>query len=166
MRLLVGARPEIDVFVIVVLTVELKRARLGPGGDDQVVGLLIALVREGRVEACDMVFGADAAYEAGDDAPARQVVEHREFFGDEQRIVHQRQRAPEDRDLHPLGALDQGAGDQVRRRHHAVGGLVMLVHRDRIKAELFGGGQLIDVGLVFIGAFDRVIQAVGQDHPG
>ena len=74
-----------------------------------------------------MIFGADAAHEARDQPPAGDVVEHREFFRDDQRIVEQRQRAAEHRDLGLLGAARERAGHHAGRRHQAVGGLVMLV---------------------------------------
>src|SRR5581483_4464381 len=105
-------------------------ARLGPGLYDQVVRLLVALVREERINAGGVIFVADAAHEAGDDAAARQIVEHGELFGDVDRVVHQRQRAADDGDLGLAGPSDQIGGDQVRRRHHAVGGLVVLVDSD------------------------------------
>jgi hypothetical protein len=107
-----------------------------------------------------MVFRADAAYEAGDDPAFRQVVEHRKFFGDIDRVVHQRQGAAEDRDLHSFGALDQRAGDQVGRRHQAVGGLVMLVDPDGVEAEFLGIDQRIDMAVVFLGAEHRVVHVV------
>jgi hypothetical protein len=81
----------------------LERTRFGPGADDQVVRFGVALLRLRRVDPHRVIFGADAAHEAGDEAAARQVVEHRVFFRDHQRIVEQRQGAAENRDL---GALD------------------------------------------------------------
>ena len=128
--------------------------------------LVEALVREIGIGARRVVFRADAAHEAGDDAALRQIVEHRELFRDVDRVVHQRQGAAEDRDLDRLGALDQRAGDQVGRRHQAVGGLVMLVDADRIEAELLGIDERVDVARVFLGALDRVVEAVRQHHPG
>ena len=61
-----------------------------------------------------MIFGADAAHEAGDDAAVRDVVEHRVFFRDIQRIVDQRQRAAEDRDLHVAVARALDQDDAIR----------------------------------------------------
>ena len=63
------------------------------------MGLVEAAVRLRRIDAGGMVLGADAAHEAGDQAPAADVVEHGEFLGDRQRIVEQRQGAAEHRDL-------------------------------------------------------------------
>jgi len=42
----------------------------------------------------------------------------------------------------------EGAGDDIGRRHQAVGGLVMFVDTDAVKAEFVGVGQGIDVALV------------------
>ena len=98
--------------------------------------------------------------------PSRQVVEHRELFRDVDRVVHQRQRAADDRDLGLAGARDQVRRDQVRRRHHAVGGLVVLVDRDDVEAELLGIDQLVDVGLVLVGALLRIVELVRQHDPG
>ena len=164
-RRLVGPRPQIDVVQAEMIAVEGERAGLGPRPDDQIVRLVEALVREIGVGAGGVVFRADAAHEAGDDPAFRQIVEHREFFSDVDRVVHQRQGTAEDRDLYPLGALDQRAGDQVRRRHQPIRGLMMLVDADRIEAELLGIDQRIDVAGVFLGALDRVVEAVRQYHP-
>jgi hypothetical protein len=147
------------------LALEREWAGLGPGLHDQVVRLLEALVGEERIDAGRMVFVADAAHETGDDAAARQVVEHRELFGDVNRVVHQRQRAADDGDLGLAGARDQVGRDQIWRRHQAVGGLVVLVHRDDVEAELLRVDQLVDVGLVFVGALLWIVQRVRQHHP-
>ena len=81
-RLLDGARPDIDIAVIVVLTLERKRARTCPGLNDQVVGFVHTLAAEGRIDVIAEVLHACAAYEAGDDAPAAEYVEHSNLFSD------------------------------------------------------------------------------------
>src|SRR6266849_8884306 len=98
------------------IALELERSDRGPSLDDQIVCFVKALVRECGINASRMIFGADPAYEASDDAALRQDVEHRELFGNVDRVADDRQRAAEDGDLDRLGALDQRAGDQVRRR--------------------------------------------------
>src|SRR3984957_14246343 len=95
-----------------------------------------------------MVFGANAAHEAGNDAALRKVVEHRELFRDVNRVVHERQRAAENRNFNRLRPLNERAGDQVRRRHQAIGGLVMFIDPDRVKAELFGIDERIDMARI------------------
>ena len=143
-----------------------ERAGLGPGPHDQVVRLGEALLRIGRIDAGGMIFGADAAHEAGDDAAAGEVVEHRVFFGDVQRIVHQRQRAAEDGDLGVLDAARQRAGEHARHRHHAVGGLMVLVEADAVEAELVGEFHLVEIVVIELGAFLRIVMVVGERHPG
>ena len=63
---------------------------LRPGPDDQIVRLVESLVREIGVGARRVIFRADAAHKARDDAALRQIVEHRELFGDVDRVIHQR----------------------------------------------------------------------------
>src|SRR6516162_1913529 len=166
MRALIGPGPEVDVAQAEVVAVEGERTGLGPRPDDQIVRLVEALMRKIGVDTGGMVFRADAAHEAGDDPALRQDVEHRELFGYVNRVVHQRQRTAKDRDLDRLGALDQRAGDQVRRRHQAVCGLVMLVDADRIEAEFLGIDERIDVARIFLRTLDRVVELVRQYHPG
>ena len=43
---------------------------------------------------------------------------------------------------------------------------MVLVDRDDVEAELLGIDELIDVGLVLVGALLRVVQRVRQHHPG
>ncbi len=66
---LIGAGPDVDVADVEMLALERSRAGFRPCLHDQVVGLLVALVRPMRVDAGRMVFVADAAHEAGDDRP-------------------------------------------------------------------------------------------------
>ena len=166
MRRLVRPRPRVHVVEVVVLAGVLERAGLGPGADDQVVRLRKALLREARVDAHGVIFGADAAHEARDDAAAREIVEHRVFFGDHQRIVHQRQRAAEDRDLRLLDAARERARERTGRRHHAVGGLVVLVEADAVEAEPVGQLHLVEILVIELGAFFRIVVAVGIGDPG
>ena len=166
MRRLIGPRPRVHVVEVVVLADILERAGLGPGADDQVVRLGVALLRLRRIDPHRVIFGADAAHEAGDEAAARQVVEHRVFFGDHQRIVEERQRPAEDRDLGALDRAGQRAGEHARRRHHAVGGLVVLVEADAVEAEPVGQFHLVEILVIEVGALFRVVVAVGIGDPG
>ncbi len=126
----------------------------------------VALLRLRRVDAHGVIFGADAAHEAGDEAAARQVVDHRVFFGDHQRVVEQRQRAAEDRDLGALDRARQRAGQHAGRRHHAVGGLMVLVEADAVEAEPVGQLHLVEILVIELGALLRIVVAVGIGHPG
>ena len=63
----------------------------------------------GQRHAVDVVLARDAAGEAGDHAPVRQAVEHRQLFGQPQRVVD-RQQVAVDQQLEALGALRGGCG--------------------------------------------------------
>ena len=163
-RLLVWTRPRVDVRKIVVLPAPVKGARFGPCAHDQIVGFAEAFVRERRVHVPGMIFGADPAHEPRDEAAARNVVEDREFFGDHERVVHQRQRAAEHGDR-SLRAPRERARDHARRRHQAVGVLVMFVNAEAVEAELVGIFEFVEIAVVERVAFDRIVVAVGQRHP-
>src|SRR5262249_43993914 len=145
MRLLQRTGPEVDIVELVMPAVVTERPDLGPGAQNKLVRLVIAPVRMSRVDAAGEVFGADAAYEAGDDAAATEMIEHGEFLGHRHRIAYQRQRAPEDRDLRLFGRACERGRNEVGRRHQPVGGLMMLVHADAVEAEPVGELELADI---------------------
>ena len=111
-----------------------------------------------------MIFGADPAHEAGDEAAARDVVEHREFLGDHERVVHQRQRPAEHGDR-AFRAPRERTGDHARRRHQTVGVLVMFVDAETVEAGLVGKLEFVEVAVVERVPLDRIVVAVGQRHP-
>ena len=78
---------------------EREGAGLGPGLDHEIVRLLEARVREGRVGAEREIFGADAAHHAADEPPAGQHVDHRVLLGEGQRMLAQAEGVAEDGDL-------------------------------------------------------------------
>ena len=151
----------------VVLALIVERARLGPRLHDQIMGLVKPLVRIDRIDAGGMIFGADAAHEAGDDPAIRNIVEHRVFFGDIQRIVHQRQGAAEDRDFHVAvaGAINQNGRDEIGRRHHPVSGLMMLVDADAVEAALAGIDQLLDIFAIKRRPALGVVERIWEIYP-
>ena len=97
--------------------------------------------------------------------PPRHHVEHGELLGHAQRRVVQRQGVADDGDLAALGPLRQGRGDEVGRRHQAVGVLVVLVDADAVEAQLVGVGQGVDVFVVELVALDRVVEACWAARP-
>jgi hypothetical protein len=76
----------------------------GPGAGDDLVGFLEAGARFRQGHVVHLVFARDAACEAGDEPPFRQAVEHCQFFGETQRLMH-RQQIAVDQELQVLGAL-------------------------------------------------------------
>ncbi len=99
MRLLQRPRPDVGVAHAEMVAFERERTGLRPGAQDQVVRLVEALARVGGIDAERQVLAADAAHEAGDDAPAREHVEHRNLLGDAQRMVAQADGVAEDGEL-------------------------------------------------------------------
>src|SRR4029079_1041812 len=57
-------------------------------------------------------------------------------------------------------------GEHARDRHHAVGGLVVLVEADAVEAELVGKLHLIEVFVIEACAFLGVVVLVRIGHPG
>ena len=98
--------------------------------------------------------------------PPRHHVEHGELLGHAQRRIVQRQGVADDGDLAPLGPLRQRPGDDVGRRHQAVGVLMMLVDADAVEAQLVGVGEGVDVFAVEFVPLDRIVERVGQPDPG
>jgi hypothetical protein len=166
MRRLVRARPGIHVFELIVLADVRERAGLGPRPHDEVVRLGVALLRIGGIDAHGMIFGPDAAHEARDHPPAREVVEDRVFLRDHERIVQERQRATEHGQLGALDAARQRAGENARDRHHAVGGLMVLVEAYAVEAELVRKLHLIEIVVIELCAFFRIVVPIGKGDPG
>jgi hypothetical protein len=166
MRVLVRARPGIDVFELIVLADIGERPRLGPCPHDEIVGFGETLLRIGRIDAHRVIFGADAAHETRDQPPAREIVEDGVFFRHHQRIVEERQRAAENGELGAFDAARQRPGENAGYRHHAVSGLVMLIEADAVEAELVGKLHLIEIVVIELGALLRIVMAVRERHPG
>src|SRR5262245_25878753 len=165
MRLLVGPRPEVDVLHLVVAAAERERPGLGPGAHDQVVRFVEAVVREGRVDAEGVVLGADAAHEAADQAPAADHVDHRVLLGDRHGMRTEGQRAAENGDLYFGSTPGKSRCRHDRRRHQAVRGLVVLVDRDHVEAELLAVLQLVEEAVVELVPLLRVEVLVRQLDP-
>jgi hypothetical protein len=126
----------------------------------------IAFLRISGIDAHGVILGADAAHETCNQPPAREVVENGIFFGDHQRIVDERQRAAENGELGALDAARKSAGEHAGDRHHAVGGLVMLVEAHSVEAEPVGELHLIEIVVIELGALARIVMAVREGDPG
>src|SRR5262252_7241699 len=88
------------------------------------------------------------------------------FFRDHQRIVEKRQRAAENGELGALDAARERAGENAGNRHHAVGGLVMLIEADAVEAKLVGQLHLIEIVVIELRALLRIVMAIRERHPG
>ena len=130
--------------------------RLGPGGHDQIVGFFEATAGFFRIDAVPNIFRRNAADEAGDQPAVAEAVDHGVFFGDAHRMIAQRQNVAEDADLYLLGFLAQRGGDQIGRRHRAVGAVVVLVEDHAVETQFLAVGHLLEVLGVVRGAFGRI----------
>ena len=126
----------------------------------------VTLLRIGRIDAHGVILGSDAAHETRNHPPAREIVEDGIFLRDHERVVEEGQRAAEDGQLGALDAARERAGKNARDRHHAVGGLVVLVEAHAVEAELVGKLHLVEIVVVELGALLRIIIAVGKGDPG
>ena len=148
MWLLHRTRPQIHIIKIIMTAMIFERPLARPRLQNQIMGFIIALVRERRVHASRVIFRPDAAHKAGDDAPARHLVEHREFLRNVDRIVHQRQRAAQYRYFSVFRCAREGGGNQVWRRHQAISCLMMLVDANAVEAQLIGQLQLANIAII------------------
>ena len=155
-------RPWIDHSVLVMVALEAERPRLRPGPGDEVVRLLEALAVEGRIDAGGELLLAAAAHEAGHQPALGDHVDHRQFFGQANRVFRQRQRIAQHDDLHLLGHAGQEGREDVGLGLHAERRVMMFVQHDAVDADLFGQHVLFDVVVVEPGALDRVEMLVGE----
>src|SRR6516165_9590214 len=65
-----------------------------------------------------------------------------------------------------LARLTLRAGENAGNRHHAVGGLMMLVEAHAVEAELVGKLHLVEIVVIELGAFLRIVMPVRERHPG
>ena len=164
MRLLVRPRPRIEEPVGVELAEEFGRPVLRPRLQDDVDQFLVPLARRRRIDRIGPVLHAGAERERDLEASVRHHVEHGVFLGQAVGIFEVRRRAPH-ADLGVAGLRNERGGDQVRRRHHAVGGVVMLVDDDGVEAELVGEHELGQIALVERMAALGIIIFVREIHP-
>ena len=162
MRVLVGLNPRVDVAIVEVLALPAERAGGGPCLDDEVVRLLEALpvVRRRRVVGDALASGA--AHPAGDQPAARDHVDHGKLLDQPQRVVPDRQNVAEQDDLGAIGGLGEDGRLDVHRAAHAEGRAVVLVEHDAVEAHLLGIDALVEVAVVEIGAYLRVIDLVAE----
>jgi hypothetical protein len=96
----------------------------------------------------DLVFTRYPAGKAGNQPSIRHAVEHRQLFGQPQRLVQWQQIAV-DQQFEPFGALRRRGRQQVWRVHQPIGRAVMLVEPDAVIAqavELFPGFEMLCIG--------------------
>ncbi len=125
---------------------------------------LVALACGRRVDRIGPVFHAGAERKCHLQSALRQHVEHGVFFGQAVWIFEVGRRAPH-ADLGVPDLRNDRRGDQVRRRHHAVRRIVMLVDDDGVEAEAVGKHELRNVLLVELMPAFGVVKFVREVDP-
>ena len=153
--------PDRDPIVSEVLPAPVEGLAGGPRLDDQIPRLAQPLPRIVERAAQRQVLLGHPAHESRDDAAARHAVEHRDLFGQPDRIVVKRGQVTEDRDLDATRALTERGRDEIRGRHQAVGFGVVLVDSDGVEPVLLVHHHLVQVLRVHLLGADRIEQPVG-----
>ena len=141
---------------------EAERACLRPCPGNQLVCFLEALPVERGIDAGGELLLAAAAHEARHQPALGDHVDHRQFFGETNRVLRQRQRIAQHDDLHLLGHAGQEGGEDVGLGLHAERRVVVLIQHDAVDADLLGQHVLLDVVVVEPGALDRIEMLVGE----
>ena len=165
MRFLKRLRPSVHIFNLVMPSIEAERPVFSPYLHYQFVSFGKTLARETRIDAERIVLGPSAYHLPRNDAASRDHVEHGYLFCDALRRIVERKRIADYGDLDPLSASSQSRGDDVGRRHVAVGGLMMLVDADAVESQLFRVFEFVEVAIVDVMAFLRVVEAVWAPYP-
>jgi hypothetical protein len=133
MRPLQWPRPDRDVLVRPEFAV-MRENLLGPRLADNLECFLEAGARLGQRHIVHLVFARNAASKAGNQPAIGNAVQHRQLFGQSQRLV-QWQQVAVDQQLQPLGALRRCSRQQVRRVHQSVRRAMVLIEPDAVIAE-------------------------------
>ena len=159
-------RPDVHVALLVEAAVEREGVGVGPGAQDQVVRLMIAVAQQRRVLAVgEAGVHRRADREPGDQPPAGDHVDHGELFCHARRRIVQRQRVAHDAQRRVGGAPRQRGSDQVRRRHQAVAVGVMLVHAHRVEAANRGVFEFVHEVVVHVMRTARIEHRGMDVHP-
>ena len=165
MRLLIGARPDVDVAVMEESSLVAHRPVVaGPGLDDEVHGLPLALVHAHRIAVGRQHFVWDAAHEAAFKPAPREHVHHRHLLGDAHGLAAVGDRVSQDQQPRLLGQPCQRGEHKGRCRVDAGRGLVVLVEHD-LHALVLRDQPFVDVAIVERGTLFRVVVAVRQRDP-
>ncbi len=156
-RLLIRPRPRIEIAIRVVIAVIGGWAVLRPGLQNNVDRFPMALARRRRVDRIGPVFHAGAERKRDFEPALRHDIEHGVLFREAIWIFQIWRRAPH-ADFGVLDLRNDRCGNQTRRRHHAVAGVVVLVDDDGVEADLVGEQKFSEIPLIkFVAALGIVI---------
>src|SRR5262245_15609156 len=144
MRILIGPWPHVHVLIMIKLAVVVEQI-VRPGLENNIEGFLEARSTLSQGNAEREIFPRDAAHKTGDNTSARQVVEHRELFGDAQWMAVQRQQIACHGKLQPFRLRRDVSQENIRRIVETVGTAVMLVKTDAVESRLFHQLELFDM---------------------
>src|SRR5712671_6176169 len=161
MRFLQRFGPDRNLTVLEMLAFPAEGLGLGPGLEDQLHRLALALPGFAGRDVVGKVLVRDAAHQPGDQPPAAHAVEHRVFLGDADRIV-ERHEIADHRDFHSLRGISEGPADKIAVGHHPVRAEVVLVAPDPVEAATLRVDHAVDVRSVERARPLRVEVAVGK----
>src|SRR6266705_3168704 len=152
--------------VVVVLALPGKRPLVCPGLDDEIMRLVKALTRVGRVDVIRKILHARADHHARNDPPLRDHIEHGQLFSDPLGMVVEWQDIAQNSEFGLGRTACQAGCHDVRGWHVAVGVLVVLIDANALEAELIGEFEFIQVAVVERMAELRIVEGVRTRHPG
>src|SRR5262249_10754973 len=134
MGFLQGARPDIHIAQLRILTVKTKGLRTSPGLDDEVVAFAVLVTQGcGHFSVGKVGIHGGPNRESSDKTPTGHDIEHGKLFCDADWRIIQGNAVPQDRNDGALRAPAQSSSHKVGRWHEAVGILVMFIHAESIK---------------------------------
>src|SRR5438067_3892090 len=164
MRLLVDARPDVDVAVLEMLALPVERpVDRGHRLEDEIMRLPEARHLPDRRALRERHLVGHAAHESHLQAAARDDVDHRQLLGDAYRVEAIRDRVAEREEPRAL-RLPREDGERHRgHRRRAGRGGVVLVHHD-VEPELVGEQPFVEPMVIVLGHRARVAVAARQIH--
>ena len=131
MRLLIGARPDVDLPMMKEAAFPAKRSVVrGPRFQDQIVRLPEALAHPQRARVGRGNLVGHAAHEADLDSSARQIIDHRHLLGHAHGLAAVGDRIAEQQQSRAAGLARQHAEHDRRGGVEAGRGLMMLVEHE------------------------------------
>ena len=151
---------------LVVLAVERERLVFRPRLHDHVVRFFVLVARErGDLAVAEVGVHRRADGEAGDEAPARDDIQHRELFGDANGWVVAGDGVADHAQRGPARAPAERRRDEIGRRHEAVPVLMVFVAADPVESERLRVLELIEIGVVDVMPFLGVVKRIGDIDP-
>ena len=160
-----GLRPWIHITHGIVLALEARRPRFGPGLHDEIHALPEAFAGQRHGIGIAVGLLPAARREARHQTSVRHAIEHGVFLRHAQGTEGQRQQIAQHHELAFLRGLRERGRQQIGRGHDAVDVLVMLVEHHAVKAQPVGGRQLVEIFLIEAHGLLAVEERIGNGDP-